>query len=78
MIEGIVYYDLWKLLVFLLYGLVLTGVVFVNLLLSFRMHYYYKNNRDPLKAVKYKTKEQQMEDLYQEQEMERAYTKPLI
>jgi hypothetical protein len=42
------------------------------------MHYYYKNNRDPLKAVKYKTKEQQLEELYTEQEMERAYTKPLI
>jgi uncharacterized ion transporter superfamily protein YfcC len=76
--QEIIAFDLWKLLVFLLYGLVLTGVVFVNLLLSFRMHYYYKNNRDPLKAVKYKTKEQQMEELYTEQEIERAYTKPLI
>jgi hypothetical protein len=76
--QEVIAFDLWKLFIVLSYGLILTGIVFVNLLLSFRMHYYYKNNRDPLKAVKYKTKEQQLEELYTEQEMERAYTKPLI
>ena len=76
--QEVISFDLWKLFIVLAYGLILTGIVFVNLLLSFRMHYYYKNNKDPLKAVKYKTKEQQLEELYTEQEMERAYTKPLI
>tara|TARA_S200002703_G_scaffold160038_1_gene176244 strand:+ start:2342 stop:2575 length:234 start_codon:yes stop_codon:yes gene_type:complete len=76
--QEVIAFDLWKLFIVLAYGLILTGIVFVNLLLSFRMHYYYKNNKDPLKAVKYKTKEQQLEELYTEQEMERAYTKPLI
>ena len=76
--QEVIAFDLWKLFIVLSYGLILTGIVFVNLLLSFRMHYYYKNNKDPLKAVKYKTKEQQLEELYTEQEMERAYTKPLI
>lgn len=76
--KDIILSDLWTLYYVFMFGIIFTCFVFLNLILTFRMHYYYKNNRDPLKAVTYKTKEQQLEELYTEQEMERAYTKPLI
>ncbi len=76
--KGIILNDLWTLYYVFMFGLIFTGFVFLNLILTFRMHYFYKNNTDPIKAVKYKSKEELLKEDYLERERDNVYNQPLI